>query len=291
MVDKNKRFRNVALFTSKKNHQISHILDQLDEITSNLGVKVLYPSSSSSDIKGKKSHTDSYIRQKADLVIAIGGDGTLLSCSRRFGLNGPPILGVNLGNLGFLNDIDPSDLTNSLLEIVQGSFSLDSRYFLKAKINNIPNKEIALNEIVIHSGSIAQLIEFEVFIDNKFVYRQKADGLIINTPTGSTAYALSGNGPIIHPLVQAISLLPMLPHSLNTRPLIVHEDSKISIKPCNNCFLSFDSQSNLKVKKDDNIFISKTKSRLKLVHPINHDFFSACRTKLGWSLGVPAKET
>ncbi len=289
MVETAKKINSVALYSSKKNQKVSQILRQLDEISSNLGVKVLYPESSS--LKNKKGLSDTRVKKEADLVIAIGGDGTLLSCSRRFGLNGPPILGINLGNLGFLNDIAPNDLTNSLLDIVSGKFIIDVRYFLEARTNGILNKEIALNEIVIHSGSIAQLIEFEVYIDDKFVYRQKADGLIINTPTGSTAYALSGNGPIIHPKVNAISLLPMLPHSLNTRPLIINENSKVLVIPHKKGFLSFDSQSNLKLKKDDEILITKTKRRLQLVHPLDHDFFSACRTKLGWSLGVPVKET
>ena len=135
------------------------------------------------------------------------------------------------------------------------------------------------------------MIEYELFIDNNFVYRQKADGIIINTPTGSTGYSLSGNGPIIHPSVKAITLLPMFPHSLDTRPLLVDESSKVVIKMCKRgkASLSLDSHNYCKLKSDDLIEIKKAKSKLYLVHPYNHDFFSACRNKLGWSLGLPEK--
>lgn len=291
MVNKSKqqKISSIALYASKKGKRITQIFDQLVEITENLNLKVFNPTSSALNISKAKQVSDSYIVNNADLIIAIGGDGTLLSCSRRFGIHGLPILGINLGNLGFLNDIAPKDLTNSLLEILEGKFAVDKRFFLETKINKKKQNDIALNEIVIHSGSIAQLIEYDLYIDNSFVYRQKADGIIVNTSTGSTAYALSGNGPIIHPQVNAICLLPMFPHSLNTRPLIVHEDSSILIIPNKKSYISYDSHILSSLKKGEEILISKTKEVLNLVHPLNHDFYSACRTKLGWSLGVPNK--
>ena len=290
MVKENKRFLSIALYTSKRGSQITQILNQLIEIIENLNIKILNPSSSALKAKpNSREFSDNYIRKNADLIIAVGGDGTLLSCSRKFGIFGVPILGINLGNLGFLNDIAPNDLTNSIIEILEGNFIIDKRFFLEASINTKSLRGIALNEIVIHSGSIAQLIEYELFIDNKFVYRQKADGLIISSVTGSTAYALSGNGPIIHPQVNAICLLPMFPHSLNTRPLIIHHDSSIVIVPNKKSFISYDSHVISGLKKGEHLHINKTKQELNLVHPLNHDFYSACRTKLGWSLGVPNK--
>ena len=290
MVKKFKKFKTVAFYASKKGKRELQILEQLEEILLNLNLEVLYPASSLiSSTSNTKKYSDSYIVKNADLVMAIGGDGTLLSCSRKFGKEGLPILGINLGNLGFLNDIAPSDLTNSLLEILEGAYLVDKRFFLKSTINGKTQKEIALNEIVIHSGSIAQLIEYEVFVDDTFVYRQKADGLIISTQTGSTAYALSGNGPIIHPSVNAICLLPMFPHSLNTRPLIVHEDVKIRVIPNKKSFISYDSHITAKLSRGDEVLINKTDKELNLIHPLNHNFYNACRTKLGWSLGVPNK--
>ena len=146
-----------------------------------------------------------------------------------------------------------------------------------------------MNEAVIHSGAVAKLIEFEVFIDNIFVYRQKADGLIINSPTGSTAYALSGGGPIIHPNLKSITLLPMFPHSLNSRPLIIKDDSEILIEVIgknDKAELSVDSHNSISLKKGDRIKIKKSQQDLTLIHPKEHDFFSACRNKLGWSAGI-----
>lgn len=290
MVKKNKKISSVALYTSKEGSQISQILNQIFEITQNLDLKIYSPNSSALTIQSRaRKVSDNHVIKNADLIIAVGGDGTLLSCSRKFGIHGVPILGINLGNLGFLNDIAPNDLTNSLIEILDGNFVVDKRFFLETMIRNKKLKDIALNEVVIHSGNIAQLIEYELFIDENFVYRQKADGLIVNTSTGSTAYALSGNGPIIHPQVNAICLLPMFPHSLNTRPLIVHEDSSILVVPNKRSYISFDSHIVSSLKKGEEICITKTKQVLNLVHPLNHDFYSACRTKLGWSLGVPNK--
>ena len=290
MVKKVKKFHSVALYSSKKSKRAHQIFIQLIEIAENLNLKVIYPSSSSLNPSKKgRLVSDTYVKKNADIVIAIGGDGTLLSCSRKFGLAGLPILGINLGNLGFLNDIDPTSLTDNLLEILKGNFTVDKRFFLETSINKTKSEDVALNEVVIHSGSIAQLIEFEVYVDETFVYRQKADGILINTPTGSTAYALSGHGPIIHPQVNAISLLPMFPHSLNTRPLIVNEDVRISIIPSKRSFISYDSHTKKSLYKNDIVEIKKTVSKLNLIHPVNHDFYSACRNKLGWSLGVPNK--
>ena len=290
MVNKVKKFHSIALYSSKKSKRANQIFVQLIEIAENLKLKVIYPNSSSL-IPSKKGRlvSDTYVKNNADIVIAIGGDGTLLSCSRKFGLEGLPILGINLGNLGFLNDIDPTSLTDNLLEILKGNYIVDKRFFLETSINKTKSKDVALNEVVIHSGSIAQLIEFEVYVDETFVYRQKADGIIINTPTGSTAYALSGHGPIIHPEVNAISLLPMFPHSLNTRPLIVDEGACISVIPSKKSFISYDSHTKKILNKNDIVEIKKTASKLNLIHPLNHDFYSACRNKLGWSLGIPNK--
>ena len=151
---------------------------------------------------------------------------------------------------------------------------------------------LALNEAVIHSGGIAQLIEYDLFLDDEFVFKQKADGIIISTPTGSTAYSLSANGPIVHPNVEAINLLPMFPHSLNSRPLLVEASTKITVKVGKGykAKLSLDGQNNTNLKSGEEIIIKKASSKLILIHPEDHDFYSACRTKLGWSLGFTEKD-
>ena len=284
------KFKTIAIAANSKNKKIVDIARQCCEVLSNQSLNILLSGKlvSLDKFKGSKVSTDLQISKKADLLIAIGGDGTMLSCSRRFGFLGLPLLGINLGNLGFLTDIAPEDITSSLMEVVNGNYLSDKRFFLQASLNKSKETNLALNEIVIHSGALAQLMEYEVSINDNFVYLQKADGLIINSPTGSTAYALSGGGPIIHPSVKAINLMPMFPHSLSTSPLLVDDASVIKIKMVNgkgNFKLSFDSHHSLTLKKGDYITVKKTESVLTLIHPQDNDFFSSCRNKLGWSSG------
>lgn len=284
-----KKFKSVAIYSSLNTKKVVQIASQINEVLENLNINVFFTSNSLFDPTKKiKVPTDGLILEKADLVIAIGGDGSLLSSARKYGSKGLPILGINMGTLGFLTDIAPEELTKSIKEIVNGSYLTDYRFFLQALINRSRKGQIALNEAVIHSGQVAQMIEFELFIDESFVYRQRADGIIISTPTGSTAYSLSGNGSIIHPDVKAITLLPMFPHSLNARPLLIDKDSNINIKILSNkgATLSLDSHNFVQLKKHDEVNISKSPSELKLVHPMSHNFYTACRDKLGWSLGL-----
>ena len=279
------RFSVVALSATSQNERVLAIARQCIEVLFNKGIKVLIDEHLSK-LKSKHltiSSTKSVIA-KADLMIAIGGDGTMLNCSRKYGSRGIPVLGINLGNLGFLADIDPNDVTSNLLKIIEGEFTEDRRFFLEGSIQSKKAEFLALNEIVIHSGKVAQLIEFNLFIDDTFVYRQKADGLIISSPTGSTAYSLSGGGPIVHPNVDTIILVSMLPHNLNTSPLLVEAGSKIRVDlEKQKAILSFDSHENFSLSGNSSINISKAKSSLVLIHPHGQDFFASCRNKLGWS--------
>ena len=286
------KFSHIALSTSSQDERVLSIATQVYEILSNAGIKVSFDSSLLNlEAPTKKKHkTANHIIKNAELLIAIGGDGTMLNCSRRYGSKGVPILGINLGNVGFLTDIAPKEITSRLLDVIKGNFIKDKRFFLEASLQNKDGSFIALNEVVIHSGAIAQLIEFDLYIDDSFVYRQKADGLIVNSPSGSTAYSLSGGGPIVHPNLDAITLLPMFPHRLNTSPLVVSGRSKITIKMIekkNKSVLSMDSHNSLKLRQGDVVTISKGKSSLILIHPRGHDFYEACRNKLGWSSSLP----
>ena len=288
---KNKKFKKIAIYSSLNNEKVVFIANQLVEILNSQEIKCFFPKSSKiTNILKKRPSTDKRVIDTADLVIAIGGDGTLLSSARKYGYFGLPILGINLGSLGFLTDIAPQNLTQSINNVLNGEFDRDKRFFLEAYFEGSKQKFQALNEVVFHSGSIAQLIEYDLFINDQFVYRQKADGLIISTPTGSTAYSLSGNGPIISPEVRSIILLPMFPHSLNSRALIINEDSEIRItsRSNNKSYLSFDSHEKFNLNLKQDVFIRKAKSELTLIHPKDHNFFSSCRNKLGWSLGVPS---
>ena len=284
------KFSKIALSSTSQDERVISIARQIFEILSNVEVETLYDDNLSvlEELTGLKSLSTKAIVEKADLLIAIGGDGTMLNCSKKYGSKGIPVLGINLGKLGFLTDIAPEEITTKLIEVIKGNFVEDKRFFLEASMQNQNENLIALNEIVIHSGAIAQLIEFNLFINDHFVYRQKADGLIINSPTGSTAYSLSGGGPIVHPGVDAITLLLMFPQSLSTSSLLVRADSSIRIELTNpqlSAQVSFDSHDSLTVKGIQEINISKSASVLNLIHPLDHDFFGGCRNKLGWSSG------
>ena len=261
------------LFAEKRNLVTKEIFD------SRIGDK-----SSNKSIKNK-------IIKQSDLIIAIGGDGTILQCAKQFGIKGIPLVGINLGSLGFLSDIAPSKISIELPEILNNNFLVDQRFLLKASIDSKPIGSPSLNEIVIHSGSIAKMIEYELYIDDIFIYRQRADGLIITTPTGSTAYSLSGGGPIIHPSLDIIGIVPMFPHSLNNTPILVNAKKDIKIKISNNkkintAEISFDSQENLGLSKGTSINISKYSKKITLLHPKGTDFFAGCRNKLGWGKSI-----
>ncbi|GIR86991.1 MAG: hypothetical protein CM15mP86_04500 [Gammaproteobacteria bacterium] len=184
-------------------------------------------------------------------------------------------------------------MTADLTKIIKGEYIKDQRIFLEARIGEDKTKYKALNEVVLHSGSIAQLIEYDLFINDEFVYRQRADGLIVSTSTGSTAYSLSGNGPIISPELNALILLPMFPHSLNARTLVASDNSEIRLKVADKskAYLSMDSHMNMRVSSRNDVYIKKANEGLTLIHPTDHSFFSSCRNKLGWSLGVPTKKS
>ena len=279
------KFNVITLYSTKQDRRIISIAKQCHEVLSSKGVKVLLDKNLSKiSSSGFRVASEQRILKHSDLMISIGGDGTMLSCSRKYGLKGIPVLGINLGNLGFLNDIPPEELTSSLTKILDGEYSEDNRFFLEASLKG--KKTIALNEVVIHSGEIAQLIEYDLFINDSFVYRQKADGLIISSPTGSTAYSLSGGGPIVHPKVKSIMISPMLPLSLSSSSLIVESESKIRVnlvKGSKKAHISFDSQGRFLLAANEEIHLSKSSSCLKLLHPKGQDFFDACRNKLGWS--------
>ena len=225
--------------------------------------------------------------QRCDLVIVVGGDGSMLGAARTLAMSDVPVIGVNRGRLGFLTDITPDELEEQLTEVLEGRYLAGNRFLLQAQVHR--NGQVighgdALNDVVLHPGKSTRIIEFELYIDGQFVYKQRADGLIIATPTGSTAYALSGGGPIMHPRLDAIVLVPMYPHLLTNRPLVVDGDSelKLVIRPENTIYpqVSCDGQIHITSAPGDEITIHKKSQRLKLLHPLNHNFYESCRSKL-----------
>lgn len=228
--------------------------------------------------------------KSCDLVIVVGGDGSILHAGRMLAEYDVPVLGINRGRLGFLADVSPEELYQKLQLVLQGDYQLDRRFLLKLDIKNAHGKSIyeamALNDVVLHAGKSVHMIDFELSIDNQFVYRQHSDGLIFATPTGSTAYALSAGGPIMYPDMDAVALVPLNPHALSSRPLVVNGNSDMSIQihadNRTQPMVSADGQSSVPIEENQTLHISKHPDKLTLLHPPGYDFFAACRTKLGW---------
>jgi len=283
------KFSHIALSSSSLDKRVLPIATQIYEILTNAGIELYFDENllGLESITKKKCSSTKNIIKKSELLIAIGGDGTMLNCSRKYGSKGIPILGINLGNVGFLTDIAPYEMTSKLLEVIKGNFIEDRRFFLEASIDGKKEKYIALNEVVIHSGAIAQLIDFDLFIDDRFVYTQRADGLIVNSPTGSTAYSLSGGGPIMHPTLDAMLLVPMYPHALSSRPIVIDGNSEIRIDLIErneiDSPVTCDGQVKLTAKPGDTVHVRKKPEKLTLLHPKGHNFYASCRDKLRWS--------
>lgn len=228
--------------------------------------------------------------KKADLAIVVGGDGNMLGAARVLSRFNTQVIGVNRGNLGFLTDLNPEDFQQALRAVLAGEYVEEERFLLEAEVHRhgqIKSHNSALNEAVLHPGQVAHMIEFEVYIDDSFAFSQRSDGLIISTPTGSTAYSLSGGGPILSPSLNALSLVPMFPHTLSSRPLVVdgRRRIKLLVSPENRGTqeVSCDGQISLPVSPGDEVIIYQSPNVLKLIHPKDYSYYHVLRKKLGWS--------
>ncbi|MGK2946098.1 MAG: NAD(+) kinase [Candidatus Malihini olakiniferum] len=231
----------------------------------------------------------SEIGMYADLAVVVGGDGNMLGAAHVLSRYDIDVIGVNRGNIGFLTDLDPDQVQQQLAEVLEGYFLSEQRFMLEAHVchrNQIKSTSTAINEVVLRPGKAAHMIEFEVYIDERFAFSQRSDGLIISTPTGSTAYSLSGGGPILTPSLDAIALVPMFPHTLSARPLVINSSSTIRLKFSHINYdleLSCDSQITLPVQEGDEVLITRSQYSLNLIHPKNYIYFNILSTKLGWS--------
>lgn len=224
-----------------------------------------------------------------DLVIVVGGDGSMLGAARALAQHKVPVLGINRGTLGFLTDILPEHLESQISEVLAGNYTIEQRFLLEAEVRRngaVIGQGDALNDVVFHPGKSTRMIEFELFIDGQFVYSLKADGLIIATPTGSTAYALSAGGPIMHPRLDAIVIVPMHPHTLSSRPIVVDADSELKVVVAEDMsiypLVSCDGQNHVTCAPGDTLHIQRKPQKLSLIHPLDHNFYAVCRDKLGW---------
>ena len=286
-------FKNIGIYVKEKSGEVidSQNLDalflSLKKHTSNVYIEETSEYKNSSLVSLKYNDFVS----KIDLIIVFGGDGTLLRAARNYLEHNIPILGINMGTVGFLTDIKIEDFESVIKDVLAGNCEIEERNLVCASFGN--NSVYGLNEIVIHSGAYTQLMRYRLSVNEKIVYEQRSDGLIIATPTGSTAYALSAGGPIIHPGVDVWTILPMLPQSMSSRPFVISSDQIAVVNllngPLDEAKICADGQDDISVPYIKDITISKMKETLRLVHPKNNDFFEACREKLGWSLDISKK--
>jgi NAD+ kinase len=255
------------------------------------GHKVIVEHQIARELNLEGAHTGSLadIGQLADLAVVVGGDGNMLGAARILARYNVKVIGINRGNLGFLTDLDPDSALQQLSDVLAGNYRCEQRFLLEAQVccDDVCGRlSTAINEVVLHPGKVAHMIEFEVYIDDSFAFSQRSDGLIIATPTGSTAYSLSAGGPILTPPLDAIVLVPMFPHTLSSRPLVINGSSTIRLKFSqigSELEISCDSQIALPIQEGEEIFIRRSDYHLDLVHPNDYNYFNTLSTKLGWS--------
>jgi NAD+ kinase len=286
-----KAFNRIGLVGRHGHAGVVESMQRLDIVLQSLGLQVIIEESSASLLPGNRLEKVSRdnLGAHCDLVIVVGGDGSMLSMGLTLAAHGVPVLGINRGRLGFLTDILPEDIESRIGPILAGKYTEESRFLIECQLQRagtIINSGCALNDVVLHPGTAARMIEFELFIDEQFVNSQQSDGLIVATPTGSTAYSLSAGGPIMHPSLNALVLVPMYPHSLSSRPLVIDAGSTIrilvseqrSILPQISC----DGAISFSTSPGDSVIVRKKAEPLRLIHPLDHNFYQTCRSKLGW---------
>jgi NAD+ kinase len=233
-------------------------------------------------------HQRSQIPALVDGVIVLGGDGTMLSVARLIGERGIPILGVNIGGLGFLTAVHKNEVYNVLEKVLDGQCPVEERMMLTACVlrhSECIAEYLVVNDVVVNKGALARIIDLETYIDHDYVATFKADGLIVSTPTGSTAYALSAGGPIVYPTLDSIILAPICPHTLTNRPIVLPDDVQVDItlKSMNeDVFLTIDGQVGFSLRRGDTIQVRKSSYAARFFIPCKRDYFEILRTKLKW---------
>ncbi|CAL95197.1 NAD kinase [Azoarcus olearius] len=284
-------FRSVALIGKYQSADVAESVFAIANHLRQRGLVVWIEQGTASSIGGAADFTvASYeeIGSRAELAVVIGGDGTMLNAARRLAEHQVPLVGVNLGRLGFLTDVARSDALQRLEEIVDGRYSEESRFMLDAEVLRSGERvfqTLALNDVVVNKGDLGRMIEFDLSIDGEFVYTQRSDGMIISTPTGSTAYALSANGPILHPGVGGIALVPLCPHALTARPVTLPDTCRIEIRllPPHDASIHFDGQARFDARAGDCVRLGRSPLAVRLLHPEGYNYYAMLREKLHWS--------
>ena len=282
-------FKKIAIISKIDDDSVKDSLDTVIKYLDSKNIQYFLDKSSSVLLKGKVETSIEEIKNNCDIAFIIGGDGTLLRSAQELAKANIPICGINRGRLGFLVDISPNHIEENLNNILSDNYTVDERISLTGTVirngNEISNN-ISFNDVVIHSKDAVRMIEMDTTLNGKNLYTVNADGLVVSTPTGSTAYSLSSGGPILEPTMEALVMVPICPHLLSNRPIVINMNSvieiKLSEKSNTNASVSFDGQTNVPIQANDIIRICKGKITLKLIQPPGINFFSILREKLGW---------
>lgn len=282
-------FKTVALIGKYMSPEIREPMLALADFMAERQIHVLVEEQTAEqlDIKGYTTVQIKDIGATADLAVVLGGDGTMLTVARALMHSDIPLVGINRGRFGFLTDLSSESMLESMGHILTGKFNIEQRMLLFATIfrdGKVLNEDFALNDVVVSKGATARLIELEISIDGQFVHRQRSDGLIVATPTGTTAYALSAGGPILHPGLEAIALVPICPHTLSNRPIAINSASKVEItltESGDSCVL-FDGHQSTALVQGDKVLVQRAQKMVSLLHPLEHSHFAMLREKLHW---------
>lgn len=282
-------FRTIALVGRYNSPDIGDSLLRLGEFLAKRGLEVIVESGTAANVGAipYPVATLDEIGIRADLVVVMAGDGTMLNIARSLAPYGASLVGINQGRLGFLTDVSVDTMFSTLEEVLAGDYTVEDRFLLDTAVRRQGQeifKSLAFNDAVVSKGVTARIIELEVFIDGQFVYSQRSDGLIVATPTGSTAYALSSGGPILHPTLEAFVLVPICPHTLSNRPIAVNSESTVEILVlhADDAVVHFDGQRHFSLEVNDWVIVRRTRNAIRLLHPLGHSYYDTLRQKLHW---------
>ncbi len=285
-------FRRVGVIARLGGEQVEDSVASVARVLEAAGVEAVFEASAAETLPddGRRVAGREELGDICDLVVVVGGDGSLLGVGRDLAHKNVPVLGVNRGGLGFLAGVAPEDIESTLPEMLHGRFEAEEHFLLEAVVRE-QGREVgrspALNDVVVHAAGRSHMLELRVWIDDQWVYDQRGDGLIVASPTGSTAYSLSAGGPIMHPTLDAIAIVPMFPHTLTSRPLVVRGSASIRVQVENaeatGARVSCDSQVHFDLTPGRALHIEKYAHPLRLLYPLDHSFYESCRSKLDWA--------
>jgi NAD+ kinase len=283
-------FKTVAVVGKSDAASLPDILDEISTVLRGRGLSILMDPATASASRAKPDAVAELeaLPAKSDIAIVVGGDGTLIANARRMAENNVPLVGVNLGRLGFLTDIPAGSAGAAVAAVLDGEYIPEQRMLLSGTVKRGRNTLIAalaMNDVVVSRGAVGSMIEFAVTVDGEFIYTLRADGLIVATPTGSTAYALSAGGPILHPSLSAIALVPISPHTLSNRPVAIRSNSKVEITLVRGegARANFDVQVHQELEPGDVVCVAASANPATLLHPRGYRYFSMLRQKLRWT--------